>query len=121
MPFMSILSTFHGDGKTPIAVTDRRIIGDFVGRIVKDDRTLNKYVFIHEDNVTQEEVYNIIKEVAPPDVAADIMRRKTVVRVVHRHKQTVISTDFNIYRSLASRMRKELQLLRRVMLRTLLA
>jgi hypothetical protein len=119
MPFLSFLSIVHGDGKTPIAVTDRRIIGDFVGRIVKDERTLNKYVFIHEDSVTQEEVYKIIEEVAPADVAADVLKRKTVVSTVDRDEQGVFPTHLGEPRSLARRMRRELQLLVRVMLRTL--
>jgi hypothetical protein len=79
MPMMAFLSNFYGEGKIPIAVTDRRIIGDFVGHIVKDPRTLNKYVFVHEDEITQEQVYKIVEEVASSDTAAGILKRKTLV------------------------------------------
>lgn len=60
--YATICYQYFGEGKQTFAVTDRRIIGDFTGRIIKDDRTLNKYVFVYEDVVTQEQVWNIARE-----------------------------------------------------------
>ncbi|TRM70581.1 hypothetical protein BD626DRAFT_477924 [Schizophyllum amplum] len=42
-----------GTGDVPLALTDLSHIGDYVARIIKDDRTLNKTVLIWEDEKTQ--------------------------------------------------------------------
>jgi hypothetical protein len=49
----------------PVLVTDRLLIGDFVGRIIKDERTLNQYVIVHEDEVTMEDVWKMAEEISP--------------------------------------------------------
>jgi hypothetical protein len=73
------LYEFHGSGDVPTLLTDHHIIGDFVGRIVKDKRTLNKYVLIHEDEVTLDEVWKIAEEVSPE--AQEIVKSKRPVRI----------------------------------------
>jgi hypothetical protein len=77
--FVPLLYNYCGDGKTPVLVTDREVIGDFVGRIIKDDRTLNKYVIVYEDEVTWEEVWRIAEEVSPE--GAEILAKKNQVGV----------------------------------------
>lgn len=42
-------------------------IGDFVVRIVSDPRTLNQYVFVHEAEVSQKEIYEICSLAAGED------------------------------------------------------
>ncbi|TRM70583.1 hypothetical protein BD626DRAFT_544855 [Schizophyllum amplum] len=42
-----------GTGDMPLALTDLAHIGDYVARIIKDDRTLNKTILIWEDEKTQ--------------------------------------------------------------------
>jgi hypothetical protein len=49
----------------PVLVTDRLLIGDFVGRIIKDERTLNQYVIVHEDEVTMEDVWKMVEQISP--------------------------------------------------------
>lgn len=70
---------FFADGKQPFAVTDRRVIGDFVGRIIKDDRTMNQYVFCYEEVVTQEQLWKIAEEVCSE--GASILEKKVQVSI----------------------------------------
>jgi hypothetical protein len=77
-PVTQWLYDFYGDGNLPILLTDREIIGDFVGRIIKDERTLNQYVIVHEDEVTQEEAWKIAEEESPEGAA--IVAKKNPVR-----------------------------------------
>ncbi|TRM70572.1 hypothetical protein BD626DRAFT_30637 [Schizophyllum amplum] len=42
-----------GTGDVPLALTNLSHIGDYVARVIKDDRTLNQTVFIWEDEKTQ--------------------------------------------------------------------
>jgi hypothetical protein len=74
---------FFADGKQPFAVTDRRMIGDFIGRIIKDDRTLNQYVFCYEEVVTQEQLWKIAEEVCSEGAA--IPEKKVQVKHLIRY------------------------------------
>jgi hypothetical protein len=77
-PFIQTFYNFYGEGKTPFLVTDREIIGDFVGRIIKDERTLNQYVVIHEEEVNHAEVWKMAEEESPE--GAEIVAKKITVR-----------------------------------------
>ena len=48
-----------GGGEKKFLVTDLVQIGTFVAKIVADERTLNQYVIIWEDELTQKEVKSI--------------------------------------------------------------
>ncbi|KAL1698965.1 NmrA-like family-domain-containing protein [Schizophyllum commune] len=48
-----------GTGDVPFAVADEFHIGDYVARIIQDERTLNKKVFVWEDEVTQNQVWDL--------------------------------------------------------------
>ena len=52
------------DGNIPTALTDLRDVGRYVARIVRDDRTLNKYVFAYNVVATQNEVYSLLEHVS---------------------------------------------------------
>jgi hypothetical protein len=81
-PRIKAFYNFYGEGKTPFIVTDREVIGDFVGRIIKDERTLNQYVVIHEAEVNQAEVWKIAEEESPE--GAEIVANKITVRSILR-------------------------------------
>jgi hypothetical protein len=76
--FIDALYNFHGSGDVPNLLTDSVVIGDFVGRIIKDDRTLNKSILIHSDEVTIGEVWKIAQEVSPE--GQEIVKKKRPVR-----------------------------------------
>ncbi|KAL1755505.1 NmrA-like family-domain-containing protein [Schizophyllum commune] len=48
-----------GTGDVPFAVADEFHIGDYVARIIQDERTLNRKVFVWEDEVTQNQVWDL--------------------------------------------------------------
>ncbi|KAL1713302.1 hypothetical protein EV715DRAFT_211901 [Schizophyllum commune] len=48
-----------GTGDVPFAVADEFHIGDYVARIIRDERTLNRKVFVWEDEVTQNQVWDL--------------------------------------------------------------
>ena len=56
--------TITGDGTAPNLLTDLRDVGRFVARIIKDDRTLNKFVFTYSDALSQNEIFAMIEEMS---------------------------------------------------------
>lgn len=51
----------YGDGNTKSILTDKRDMGRWVARIIKDDRTLNCMVIAYSDVLSQNEVTEIIE------------------------------------------------------------
>ncbi|KAL1759433.1 hypothetical protein FB107DRAFT_287665 [Schizophyllum commune] len=51
-----------GKSSQPLAVTDLRHIGTYVARVLQDERTLNKRVFLWEDVTTLDEAWKIAEE-----------------------------------------------------------
>ncbi|KAL1696252.1 hypothetical protein GGG16DRAFT_121094 [Schizophyllum commune] len=64
--------TVFGSGDVPFAVTDLLHIGDCVARIIQDERTLNQTVFIWEDEITLNKVW----EVAEAKLGNAILQKK---------------------------------------------
>jgi hypothetical protein len=54
-------NTFVGNGDAPNLLIDKRDIGRLTARIIKDDRTLNKRVFLHAEVLTQHDIWIIIE------------------------------------------------------------
>ena len=65
-----------GTGDVPFAVADEFHIGDYVARIIQDERTLNRKVFVWEDEVTQNQVWDL----AVKKYGQGILEKKKVVR-----------------------------------------
>jgi hypothetical protein len=55
-------TTIYGDGDAPNILIDKRDIGRFVARILKDERTLNKRVFGCSEILTQNQIWAVIEE-----------------------------------------------------------
>ncbi|KAI0958851.1 hypothetical protein AcV7_004551 [Taiwanofungus camphoratus] len=55
---------FFGLGDKKNLVTNLKHIGDYVARIIEDERTVNHYVIVWEDEVTLEEAFTIGEEVS---------------------------------------------------------
>lgn len=64
----NLVREWYGDGQKKSAVVDMVNIGSFVARIIADPRTLNQYVFIYDDEVTMNEVYEIGCRVSGEDL-----------------------------------------------------
>ena len=68
--------TVFGSGDVPFAVTDLLHIGDYVARVIQDERTLNQTVFIWEDEITLKKVW----EVAEAKLGDAVLQKKKEVR-----------------------------------------
>lgn len=66
----------YGNGDTSVALTDLDRIPDFVARIVQDDRTLNKVVFVSENETSQNEAWEYA---AKSPEATEILKKKNPV------------------------------------------
>ena len=58
------LNTIHGDGTTPNILTDLRDVGHFVARIILDDRTVNRYIYIIGEELSENEIYRIAEKIS---------------------------------------------------------
>ncbi|KAF7325433.1 Glycoside hydrolase [Mycena kentingensis (nom. inval.)] len=54
----------HAGGTARNMLTDLRDVGRYVARIIKDERTLNKYVVTYSDVLTENEIFTITEEVS---------------------------------------------------------
>ena len=57
-------TTYGSSGEVKQALTDLRDIGKFVARIIADKRTLNRYVLVHSEEHTQNEIFALAKRVS---------------------------------------------------------
>ena len=73
------LTTRFGTGDVKTAVTDARDIGKFVARIIADPFTLNRYVFVYGDQVTQKEVIEIAERVSGRSIPLTYKSEEDVV------------------------------------------
>jgi NmrA-like family len=53
---------FYGTGDVKSVVINKHHIGDYVARIIADDRTLNQYVLVNEDEATLNEIWDIAEK-----------------------------------------------------------
>ncbi len=53
-----------GDGNMPSALTDLRDIGKYVARVIKDERTLNAMVFVHNELWTSNQIYDLLEDLS---------------------------------------------------------
>ena len=74
--FKNFSSTIFGTGEVKTAFTDLRDIGKFVARIIADPRTLNRYVFVYSEELTQKEVLEIAKEASGQEFPVTYMSAK---------------------------------------------
>ncbi|KAE8143088.1 hypothetical protein BDV38DRAFT_234670 [Aspergillus pseudotamarii] len=57
-------TTIYGDGNMPNILSDLRDVGQYVSRIIDDDRTLNKHVYGWSDVLTANETFAIVEELS---------------------------------------------------------
>ena len=56
-------NTIIGDGDAPTLLTHRRDVGRFTARIIKDERTLNKFVYTCGDLLSQNDIFALVEDV----------------------------------------------------------
>jgi hypothetical protein len=68
--FMGETNTICADGIAPNLMIDKRDIGRFTARIIKDSRTVNKRVFLHAQVLTQNEIRAIMEKKSGEKIVA---------------------------------------------------
>jgi hypothetical protein len=68
-------TTTYGNGEAATLLTDKRDMGRFVARIIKDERTLNKKVFTHSDALSQKDIIKIMEKATGETVETDSVSR----------------------------------------------
>ncbi|KAK1656501.1 hypothetical protein BDP81DRAFT_364641 [Colletotrichum phormii] len=83
-PMVEEYSTTHiiGDGNTPWALTNNRDIGNFVSRIIADQRTLNKMVFAYGEVMTQNEAFDILEKVSGETVTREVITKEELQGII---------------------------------------
>lgn len=72
--FKQLLYESHGNGDKKFLLTDLDHVGPFVARIVVDERTINKYVIIWEDELTQQQAKSIAEKYSGEEEALKAAR-----------------------------------------------
>ena len=62
--FPQMPAEIFGDGNAPTLLTDKRDIGRFVARTVKDPRTLNTRVVTWSDQISQNQVWDLMEKLS---------------------------------------------------------
>jgi hypothetical protein len=68
--FMGEANTIYGTGDAKNLMIDKRDMGRFVARIIKDSRTLNRRVCLHADVLSQHEIQAIMEEKSGEKIVA---------------------------------------------------
>lgn len=63
-----------GDGEAPNLLTDERDMGRYVARIIKDERTLNKFVATYSDALSQNEIWAMMEEMSGEKIERKYVR-----------------------------------------------
>lgn len=71
-----------GDGNDLNLVTDLRDVGRFVARIIKDPRTLNKKVFTWSDELSQNQIYDLMEKLSGEKIDKKVFSEKELGNLV---------------------------------------
>ncbi|KAF7329630.1 Glycoside hydrolase family 33 protein [Mycena kentingensis (nom. inval.)] len=75
----------HAGGTARNMLTDLRDVGRYVARIIKDERTLNKYVVTYSDVLTENEIFAIAEEVSGEKIVEREYLSKDELVAKHTH------------------------------------
>ncbi|OCH87804.1 NAD-P-binding protein [Obba rivulosa] len=109
-PLKQYFWEIHGDGDKKILVTNKDHIGDYVARIITDDRTLNQWVIVWEDEVSQKEIHELgerfsgeaeaLKAVQRKITAEEVLKRAADAKAKHQENPAYehhVAWAFNQY------------------------
>jgi hypothetical protein len=95
VPVAPAPNEYIGDGGARNLVTDVRDVGEFVARIVRDPRTLNRRVVAWGDKVSQKEIFEIVERETGERVERKILSIEEVHEAVEevRERYNLASED----------------------------
>jgi hypothetical protein len=94
--FLSIAppsATVYGDGNAKNLLTDIRDIGNFVARIVKDPRTLNKRIFTWSDELSQNDTFSIVERLTGETVERVYVSEEEIMKAVTEARQAYAEAE----------------------------
>lgn len=69
-----------GDGESPTAMTHLADIGRYVARVIVDDRTLNRYVFVYNELWTMNQIYAHFESISGEEIKDKIYQTEEQLR-----------------------------------------
>ncbi|KAE9376097.1 isoflavone reductase family protein [Stipitochalara longipes BDJ] len=78
----------RGDGTALNLITDLRDVGHFVARIVADERTLNRYVFVHGEELTEKGIYAVMEEVSGEELERKFVSEQEIQEEVFEARKS---------------------------------
>jgi hypothetical protein len=66
-------ANLYGDGEAKNLLTDKRDMGRFLARIIKDERTINKRVFTHSDALSQNEIFTLLEKLSGEKITPTVV------------------------------------------------
>jgi hypothetical protein len=66
-------TNLYGDGEAKNLLTDKRDLGRFLARIIKDERTINKRVFTHSDALSQNEIFALLERLSGEKITPSVV------------------------------------------------
>ncbi|KAJ7687134.1 hypothetical protein B0H17DRAFT_939633 [Mycena rosella] len=86
---MTETTEIHADGRMPTMLTDLRDIGPFVARIIKDPRTLNKFVVTYSDVLSENEIFGLMEEMSGEVIHRKYVSGNEIIDSRARHQATL--------------------------------
>ncbi|KAJ7656199.1 isoflavone reductase family protein [Mycena rosella] len=77
------------EGTMPTMLIDLRDIGPFVARIIKDPRTLNKFVVTYSDVLSQNEIFGLMEEMSGEVIHRKYVSASEIIDSRARHHATM--------------------------------
>lgn len=81
-----------GDGSVPSGLTDVRDVGRYVARVIRDERTLNKMVFVYNELWTQNEIWDRLEALSGEQIPRTYVTRVSLEEKIESAKQK-LNTD----------------------------
>ncbi|KAJ7687138.1 isoflavone reductase family protein [Mycena rosella] len=79
----------YAEGTMPTMLADLRDIGLFVARIIKDPRTLNKFVITYSDVLSQNEIFGLMEEMSGEVIQRKYVSANELIDLRARHHATL--------------------------------
>ncbi|KAJ7110618.1 hypothetical protein C8R44DRAFT_569131, partial [Mycena epipterygia] len=91
----------HVDGSMPTMLTDLRDIGLFVALIIKDPRTLNKFVVTYGDVLSENEIFAMMEELSGEKIERKYISAEDITAARANHVATVKAEPDNWFAQMA--------------------
>lgn len=84
----------YGDGKMKCGITDLRDVGRYVARIIRDERTLNKFVYYFGEETTQDETFKLLEELSGEKITRQYVSQETMKTVLSTTREKITTGEF---------------------------